>query len=281
MTNSSPPHILIVSFGHAQYLDSLLPEIRGYFGAESQVSVVENSPSPAHARESEAAVLRHRPVFSSACCFIYQQDNPGYSATINTFIEQLRATNIPGDSAVFVFNADISLFPETGSSIEVGPNEIVGFHYRENGCQFTIATHVAGIDFFVRRLSRWGHRYIPGCGFGTRLSTFDLVGSFDDRYFLYYEEVDWMSRAGASNVQLRTDPTLLVEHAGTSCGRRSRAKEYHVCRSSMIFHRRWRPAAVPAAVISRLLRSAARSLRSRDLGLFAATARGLWAGATA
>jgi GT2 family glycosyltransferase len=46
-----------------------------------------------------------------------------------------------------------------------------------------------------------------------RREAFDLVGAWDEGYFLYYEETDWLRRATAASLRMAQVPRAKVEHA--------------------------------------------------------------------
>ena len=65
------------------------------------------------------------------------------------------------------------------------------------------------------------------------------VGYFDPRYFLYYEETDWMARARARGWKVIFDPAVSVEHmAGTSSGASHMALQLHLLRSEQLYIRK-------------------------------------------
>ncbi len=70
-----------------------------------------------------------------------------------------------------------------------------------------------------------------------RRAAWEAVGGFDERYFLYFEDVDLCHRMRGAGWQIRFDPTVEVEHAFQAASRRSfrsRAVRLHV-RSAVRF----------------------------------------------
>lgn len=75
------------------------------------------------------------------------------------------------------------------------------------------------------------------------------VGVMDERYFLYYEELDWSARA-RGRYGLAWAPDSVVYHkAGASTGlselRRGEAAEYYMRRSQLLYARKHLPRALP------------------------------------
>lgn len=58
--------------------------------------------------------------------------------------------------------------------------------------------------------------YITGCALFARGSTFEQVGLFDDRYFLFWEEVDWCYRAKQLGFNLSICHEATLYHKGSA-----------------------------------------------------------------
>lgn len=93
--------------------------------------------------------------------------------------------------------------------------------------------------------------FICGASLTVSRAFLDQIGLLEQRYFLYYEEVDWAVR-GRARFSLGYCPGALVYHkegasAGSSSGsdRRSALSEYHHTRSRLIFSRLHYPALLP------------------------------------
>jgi N-acetylglucosaminyl-diphospho-decaprenol L-rhamnosyltransferase len=84
-----------------------------------------------------------------------------------------------------------------------------------------------GLHVLVRRLPlvrecflrTWAHdaaRIVPwvsGAALAIRRSAFDTIGGFDERYFMYYEEVDLCQRMAAAGFETHYAPVTTVAHA--------------------------------------------------------------------
>ena len=78
-----------------------------------------------------------------------------------------------------------------------------------------------------------------------RRGAFDQIGGFDERYFLYFEDVDLCVRLRAAGFRVRYDPTVHLRHdyrAASRAGVRTPATRHHI-RSAMRFFQR-KPAAL-------------------------------------
>jgi len=61
--------------------------------------------------------------------------------------------------------------------------------------------------------------WVPGCFLLTRLDLFSALGGFDERFFLYYEEVDYCMRAKQAGWQTVWVPFMTVVHVGGESAR--------------------------------------------------------------
>lgn len=93
--------------------------------------------------------------------------------------------------------------------------------------------------------------FICGASMTVSRRFLDEVGLLEERYFLYYEEIDWAVR-GRGRFRLGYCPDAVVYHkegasAGSSSGseRRSELSEYHHTRSRLIFGKLHYPALLP------------------------------------
>lgn len=81
-----------------------------------------------------------------------------------------------------------------------------------------------------------------------RRSAFDRIGGFDERYFLYFEDVDLCVRLRAAGFRVRYDPTVRLHHdyrAASRASVRTPETRLHI-RSALRFFQR-----TPAALLPR------------------------------
>ncbi len=82
--------------------------------------------------------------------------------------------------------------------------------------------------------------WVVGACVVLRRSAFEQIGGFDERYFLYFEDVDLGVRLAAAGYRVRFDPTVLAfhEHAAASRSRLTAPATRHHMRSAMRFYTR-------------------------------------------
>ncbi len=93
--------------------------------------------------------------------------------------------------------------------------------------------------------------YPVGAAMAFRRDWLDHVGPMDERYFLYYEEIDWVT-AGANRYRpVWAEGAIAYHHHGASIGSnlghktRSALADYHMIRSRLLFAMKWRPYMLP------------------------------------
>lgn len=178
-------------------------------------------------------------------------ENLGFAAGVNRVLAK---TNAPW---VFLLNSDA--WPEPGAIgrlIETArrhPKAIVAprLEYPDGGLQHS--THpfprlrVAAVTAFVpRRIGRrkgeemmlegfWMHDrprrvdWAIGAALLVRREALDDIGLFDERFFMYVEDLEWCWRAGRRGWEIRFDPSAVVRHVGNASGVKdegARARSY-------------------------------------------------------
>lgn len=80
----------------------------------------------------------------------------------------------------------------------------------------------------------------------------EAAGPLEESYFLYFEELDWVARAGGAFALGHAPDSIVFHKDGGTAGsatrdpaRRSRIADYHGLRSRLIYTRRHRPWALP------------------------------------
>lgn len=101
--------------------------------------------------------------------------------------------------------------------------------------------------------------YIVGASVFVRLSAVKKIGSMEERYFLYFEEIDWATRARRQGLKLGYVPESLVYHQeGGTIGSHSRAaqknliSDYYGVKNRIVMTRRLFPWALPTVYLAML-----------------------------
>ena len=122
--------------------------------------------------------------------------------------------------------------------------------------------------------------YVTGCAMLVRRQVFELVGPFDENFFMYYEELDFCRRARSSGFGVYVVPAATVWHEVGASGRLTAgAVRFHRARSRIRYYRlqAGRPLVLPLVLASTIGWAAGCLVRGDILGA-TATVRGIWAG---
>jgi hypothetical protein len=127
-------------------------------------------------------------------------------------------------------------------------------------------------------------KYVVGASMFVRRSFLEQIGLMDERYFLYFEEIDWATRA-RGRFGLAYCPASIVYHKeGASIGtsdvkgkQRSELCERFASRNRVLFTRTHYPAAL-VTVVSAMLVSALHRLATGQIGNFAMVLQGIASG---
>lgn len=79
--------------------------------------------------------------------------------------------------------------------------------------------------------------YLLGTGLLVNLAAVDKAGGLDERYFMYYEDLDWSIRLRQAGFRLRAVGSAHLYHrvSISSGGHESPLQKYHLARSSILF----------------------------------------------
>lgn len=108
------------------------------------------------------------------------------------------------------------------------------------------------------------------------------VGLMEEKYFLYYEEIDWASRASGKWRQAIAPESVVYHKEGGSIGTatrttRSSLSQYYLNRNLLIFYRGFFPFLSPVAIL-RVLRELVRCCYTFEFKLARVTAQALFDG---
>lgn len=247
---SPPLSIIIVNWNSGHYVAQCVDSIRSCFiGRAPEIIVVDNASS-----DNSMALIENR----GDVKFIGMGENSGFARACNA-----GAKEASGDCLLFL-NPDAVVFQETISAVltfmQASKNSNVGICgvqlIDENGqvarscARFprtkNFILSILGLDKLIPSLGlsmiEWDHAttrqvdQVIGAFFVVRRKVFDAVGGFDERFFVYFEEVDFSYRArqfGWSSTYLSTAKAF---HAGGGTSRQVKAKRlFYFLRSRLLY----------------------------------------------
>jgi N-acetylglucosaminyl-diphospho-decaprenol L-rhamnosyltransferase len=231
--------VIIVTYNSASALPSLLDSLpAGLAGIDDcDVIIVDND-----SQDGSAGLAQAHPVRPTV---IRMGRNAGYAAAINA-----ATATVHPQSDVLILNPDLRLYPGAAKPLlehaaTPSTGVAVPLNYTEDG----------RIDHTLRRepsiLTAWADALLGGrlagcCGWGETISKADryarrglvewatgsallisararrMVGEWDETFFLYSEEVDYLRRVREAGFDVVYEPESQVMHAGGGSGRNPR-----------------------------------------------------------
>ncbi|MBZ5589539.1 MAG: glycosyltransferase [Acidobacteriia bacterium] len=250
--------LVVVSYGSSAEAGAALESFRAdarRANAACEVVVVDHAGG-----EDEGARLRRL-----APDRLLVRPNRGYAAGVNAGVAAATAPT------VLVGNPDVIFRPGSVAALLqaldqgwdiVGPQFVLGeFLFPPSDLQTPGEQLVRSFASRSRRVWRWHlrrelHRWrrgweasapipmptLSGALLAFRRATFGRVGPWDEGYFLYFEETDWLRRAAASGLRIAQVPDARVEHLyGHAVGPQELAVHYLASRDRFLSaHFGWR-----------------------------------------
>lgn len=98
--------------------------------------------------------------------------------------------------------------------------------------------------------------FVTGCSMFIRAGVIEKIGFFDEKYYLYLEDLDYSLRAKRAGYDLLYVPSSVVWHknAGSSGGSGSRLQEYYQTRNRLIIGLRYAPVRTKVALLRESIR---------------------------
>ena len=222
---------------------------------------------------------------------IENNENKGFAGGVNPGIQ---TALISGCEYVWLLNNDATPEPEgLAAMVEVAENEqrkcIVGsviYKGVRNDVQKEVEVVGGGhINFFTGRSTinkKFGNQvldYISGASMLIPRSVIGVIGSFDEAYFMYYEDVDFCYRAKRNGINLAVAENSHIWHIGSAStkGDASPVKDTYAAKSCVIFFKKYGRFSYLPAIVAMSVRSVRRVLFGQ-FGCVFAIARGFMQG---
>lgn len=96
---------------------------------------------------------------------------------------------------------------------------------------------------------------------------FEKIGLFDEKYFLYLEDMDFCTRAKAAGARIIFEPQAIIWHknAGSTGGSGSALQDYYITRNRLLFALKYAPVRTKLAVLRQVLRQIGKPVKKKAL----------------
>jgi hypothetical protein len=223
---SPPIAIIVVNYNAAAFIDEFCASLAEVRCPRWRLIAIDSGSSD----DSFAAMERAFPDGTFVRC----DDNVGFAAGANIGVERAMAAGC--EQALFL-NNDVRLTPDFLDRLAAAADErtivVPKILYRDDPT--LISTHAGGFDWTlgVFRRTYAGKPDGPAtqqrredldtasfCCALVPLAAFRDAGMLDERFFMYYEETDFIRRAQAKGYRVRYEPSAVIYHreSGASGG---------------------------------------------------------------
>jgi GT2 family glycosyltransferase len=236
--------IVVVNYNSALFIDAFLISLRAVEYASWRLVVVDSGSSDGSA-DTIAAALPEATVVRCA-------ENVGFAAGVNIPFDR-GLVSAERDDFVLFLNNDTELTPGFLSAMVEAASDhtivVPKILYRDD--HRLVSTHAGGFDWQlgVFRDTFAGQPDGPAtsvrrddietasfCCALVPVRAFADAGRLDERFFMYYEETDWLRRARARGYRIRYEPSAVIYHreSGSSGGGwMTPFKQYYATRNRM------------------------------------------------
>ncbi len=214
--------VVIIHFGKLETTKNCLKQLSKKIG-DHQVIVINNTPDDC--KVLTAIIPRTK--------YIDSGSNVGFAKAVNAGIKlALKDKNI---SHVLLMNNDLAI--SFGSL-----NQLLQTYnrYGQAGIVAPVLHHAGGFDWGGKynrwsgmvKHKNWGNKpktiqtvdHVAGAAMLISRTLFDKIELFDERFFLYFEDIDFCIRARQASFTLHINPDVVAEHlvsAGSNPGERT------------------------------------------------------------
>jgi N-acetylglucosaminyl-diphospho-decaprenol L-rhamnosyltransferase len=247
--------VVVVNYGSSRLLADNLPALSGVPGVA--VVVVDSLSSAAERTAARELAAGH------GWTFVELPGNPGFGAAVGAGVARARADgaeqivllNPDATITVPVLEALVAAAREDDAALVCPVVEDAGGAVWFAGGELDLAagvTRTRGVD-----VATAAHPWVTGACLAFSAELWDRVGGFDDRYFMYWEDIDLSHRVVAlgGRVVVRSDLRAVHQVGGTQRGEgKSSLYCRYNCRNRLLFA----ALHVPGEHLGRWIRSAPR-----------------------
>ena len=188
-------NIFIINWYCLEDITSLLKSLLNSEFKEFRVIIVNNSIS----EDKQLTNLIKIFIEEIEIHAITSQDNIGYAGGNNLALAYLNSNNLDGD--ILISNSDITFNSKTIANLQLHLKGKVGaispriFNSSNKHLMDCIQLRGFQQKYIKTDLLICDTDYIPGCCFMIKRELVERIGLFDERFFMYWEEVDLSLRA--------------------------------------------------------------------------------------
>jgi hypothetical protein len=233
--------VIIVQYNHPDLTQRAVETLRMHHRGEVEIIVVDNG--------SPAAGVRAATEQITGCTVIFNPTNAGFGAANN---RGARASH--GDLLLFLNNDTLvrtEILPQIESYFAANPScGAAGLQLLNPDGTVQYSTGIFPTVWSEWRMSRRHNLYkrsetvrrdwVSGAALVVRRGVFEEVKGFDERFFMYFEDVDLCARIRGAGKEIHYLPAISVEHlsGGSQPGGIPPAVQTEYRRSQLLYYSR-------------------------------------------
>lgn len=247
--------IILVTYGQWEQTKDCLQDLLCQKEGSFRIFVADNG-SPDKTRENITANFPD-------VTLLPMKKNSGFGAANNAGISLAKNFGEPFDS-IFILNNDTRIPPQTleilQRDLSENPDKIIvpQLQNADGSIQKNWFSEIPPVQFFLNafRTESSAARYVHGttvpipnspfqeaawtnaAAWMMTVETWDKVGQFDEKFFMYYEDVDWAYRARALGVPFWIDTKIHIVHLGGGSAKSVLSRSLQHDASQLYFYRK-------------------------------------------
>lgn len=247
--------IILVTYGHWDQTENCLNDLFRNDSGRFRVLVVDNGSKD----ETVQNIRRDFPQVH----LVVSQSNRGFGAANNLGVSQIENLEENFDS-IFILNNDMRIpdgaIKALQESLSKSPADVIVPRLLnvDGSVQKNWFSEIPPLQFFLNafRSEKSAGRYVHGttapvagsnflearwtnaAAWLMTVATWKKVGGFDEKIFMYYEDVDWAYRARALGIRFLIDPDVSLTHLGGGSAQSSLSRSLQHDSSQLYFYRK-------------------------------------------
>lgn len=236
--------VILVTYKSENYISRCLDSIARSKGNLSvEVIVVDNYPLDSSAKLAKSHPLKP--------LVISPGENLGYSKGVNLGIKSAKGQYIlllnPDTILVGRALERMVLFAMTKQPLGAVAPKLIHFNGKIQGSIYHFPTVVNAIKYFFLGNKNSFRKYYPGnrivkvevaimAAFLIPKSVIDTIGGLDERFFMYYEDIEFNRRLARNNLPVYFFPKATVKHISGASGNFKEHLQSPLAKSAQIYH---------------------------------------------
>jgi hypothetical protein len=208
-----------------------LQSLQSTIGSEAEIVVVDNASSDdsvAKIKDKDLKILKNK-------------KNLGFAAGANIGIKYVLRQ---GTEAILLLNPDTIVTKNFLRPLVKNPADIVSpvIKFKRDGSR--IYDFGGKINWWLGRTSHIANfsediDYISGCAMLIKRPVLEKIGFFDERFFLYFEDVDFCLRAKKAGLKISVEPKSVIFHQLSGTAKRPWHQNLQLLKSNFLFINRY------------------------------------------